>query len=538
MKIYDKQAEFIQSEADTTLFVSGVGAGKCLDSSTLINTSVGLMKFSELLCLWDNGVRPSILSECGCKRIVDVIDTGFVNCHRVVVSNGTVIIAGDNHKFRVLSEDFEIVWKRSCDLKCGDKVLVSKNISSDAGVIDLLTRGLAYFTGVMSGDGCLTGNNRSVIGISVGGKDYRGSPDYTNYLRELFHRFVGASDFIRDTREDCYNIRKTNKHFSNFLLESGYYIDRYANGVDLFKQIPRFILRACIMDRVDYLAGLIDTDGYIGKDIEIINKSEKFIRDLNSLLCSIGGLNVTISKKHVDVIKGKNYSYDVNRDFWRLNIRGVTSFNRLKLLGLKLRTTYRAEAFEKLCNKSLRGSNNRSIVPYAHDALRRLHTRAVSMGIRTGHGSSIGSLFCGMNGKQNISMETLRRCYAKYPDLFSAEPTILYLLNNDCYVSGVVESIDVGERHCCDLTVEGSPTYIVDGLISHNTTAGALWALNQISKFPQAVGFVGANTYLQLHKSTLPKLTKMMREIGIDFVFNRAPRPSGGISLSLRTIRM
>lgn len=61
------------------------------------------------------------------------------------------------------------------------------------------------------------------------------------------------------------------------------------------------------------------------------------------------------------------------------------------------------------------------------------------------------------------------------------------------------------------------------GVGSGKTTCGALWSIMQAVKYPKARGFIGANTYLQLHKSTLIKLFQLLRDFGIDYEFNKSP---------------
>ena len=62
------------------------------------------------------------------------------------------------------------------------------------------------------------------------------------------------------------------------------------------------------------------------------------------------------------------------------------------------------------------------------------------------------------------------------------------------------------------------------GVGSGKTCAGAMWLRDRALDWPKAVGFVGANTYLQLHKSTLPQLLRLFAEHGPDYVFGTDPR--------------
>lgn len=71
------------------------------------------------------------------------------------------------------------------------------------------------------------------------------------------------------------------------------------------------------------------------------------------------------------------------------------------------------------------------------------------------------------------------------------------------------------------------PLYLFCGGVgSGKSFAGATWGLGQAIRYPRARGFVGANTYLQLSKSTLPHLWRLLRQHRIPFVFGKAPPPA------------
>jgi hypothetical protein len=66
------------------------------------------------------------------------------------------------------------------------------------------------------------------------------------------------------------------------------------------------------------------------------------------------------------------------------------------------------------------------------------------------------------------------------------------------------------------------------GVGAGKTFTGAVWGFAQSQRFPQARGFIGANTYLQLSKSTLPPFWSLLRRHKIDFVYGKAPPPAWG----------
>lgn len=71
------------------------------------------------------------------------------------------------------------------------------------------------------------------------------------------------------------------------------------------------------------------------------------------------------------------------------------------------------------------------------------------------------------------------------------------------------------------------PLYLFCGGVgSGKSFAGGTWGLAQALRYPKARGFVGANTYLQLSKSTLPHLWRLLRQHRIPFAYGKAPPPA------------
>lgn len=66
------------------------------------------------------------------------------------------------------------------------------------------------------------------------------------------------------------------------------------------------------------------------------------------------------------------------------------------------------------------------------------------------------------------------------------------------------------------------------GIGTGKTFAGSMFSLLQMIQYPEAVGFIGANTVKQLHLSTLPPFWRFLRQWGIKYVFNKRPPVSWG----------
>lgn len=70
----------------------------------------------------------------------------------------------------------------------------------------------------------------------------------------------------------------------------------------------------------------------------------------------------------------------------------------------------------------------------------------------------------------------------------------------------------------------------VAGVASGKTEGGARWALLQVGEQPFAVGFIGAQSYAQLARVSLPAFLRLLGAVGLPFVFNKRPPDSWGPS--------
>ena len=58
---------------------------------------------------------------------------------------------------------------------------------------------------------------------------------------------------------------------------------------------------------------------------------------------------------------------------------------------------------------------------------------------------------------------------------------------------------------------------------SGKTHAGAMFACEQLARYPNVLGLIGANTFSQLYKFTVAKLMMLLDQLGIEYVIGRKP---------------
>jgi hypothetical protein len=437
-------------------FSGAIGLGKCLCGSTRVPTSLGLLTLEELYQRKQAGDDFFTLTEEGIRKVIAVIDNGIKPVLNISMKSGKVLNPTSEHRFRVLTPEFEIAWKRAGELVIGDALIATKQQSGFGSY--KLEPGLAYFMGVLIGDGCFTFNNgkgpRCNVGLCVGHQTFVEESNFIDEITALFHKYVGVANWYND--RDAHHIRKTNHEFSHMM-------ETFESWTpDYLKRVPSVIYQCCQEDVMDFFAGLIDTDGHVGEVIELTFKSESLIDGLNSLCSSMG----LITKKVVRRIKGKLY--------WRLTITGNSSFRRLKELGLKLRISYKQSAIEGFYNR-IASRNERTIIPYSQDFIRSLRKT-----VKLSKNGTKRNMFGAAYQNQNVSLETFKRIEETYG--IQDHPTIRYLLDHDAYIETIAGIQPGSEVQTYDLSCDGSPSYKVEGIVTHNSTIGRIILIYDLYK--------------------------------------------------------
>lgn len=439
-------------------FSGSIGTGKCLSESTRVSTSIGLLTLQELYTEFNLGNRFKTLTEDGVNDIVAVIDNGVKPVLKITTRSGKTLLPTLEHKFRVLTSDFAIEWKKAADLVVGDYLIATKECSSFGS--ERLAKGLAYLMGVLIGDGSFTYTNsntpdRCDIRLTVGHKTYEEESDFMEEVTTLFHKYVGFNTWKKT--KCAYYIGKINHDFCRMMVNWNSWT------ADYIKTVPSIIYKCCQRDVIDFIAGLIDTDGHVSAvNIDLCFKSEALIDGLISLFSAMG----IQTKRSVKEIKGKNY--------WRLQIVGNSSFRRLHELGFNLRISYKQKGFEDLVKRAYH-RNERNIIPYARNYIKRLRKEWV-----VHKGSKVNNLFGAAYNNQSVSLETLKKIDECLET--STHPTVRYLIDHDVYLDTVINVQDGGMKPTYDLSCKGSPSYRVEGIVSHNSTCGRIILMYDLYK--------------------------------------------------------
>jgi len=447
-----------------------IGSGKCLREGTLVPTNMGVLPIDKIHERFQNGEKFSVMSEEGVCPVKETVFDGFKKVFEITTNYGRSLFPTSEHRFRVLSKTGDIEWRKTKDLATGDLLLVSrKTISSEK---DPLVKGLPYFLGALTGDGWVTlqRGERKNVGFITGYDCFDFEEEFVNEIFESFNAFVGDAEW--GDGFGGMTLRKVSESFSELLYETG-----FLNKIGYEKRIPVCILDGCDFDKVEYLAGLIDTDGSVSENkssIEITTKYEFLARDLVSLLSSLG---LKFNKTEKIVAK---------KIYHRFVIVGKESFKRLLQLNLYLRISYKRESFMFKAFQNY-NRNDRDILPFGlRDRIKSVYEKASKNrgGSKSFAREKNKNLWGGLWGKrQNFSLQTLRKIRELLPDEFNEDSVLTYLLDNDCYLDKIVSIEELqGDYPVYDLSVGRSPSYFVDGLISHNTTTAIVSLAYEIYK--------------------------------------------------------
>lgn len=422
--------------------IAGGGIG-CRPLNTKYETTEGYLSLEQISQKIRN-TSVFVNTENGKERIVATHIVGEKEIIRITLSNGVVFEGSDDHLIRVF-DGSSILFKKLRDLEDSDCVLVS---SVDRTFIkEEYSLEEAYFTGSVLGDGSIGKDGLEFIWSC----ENEGCEDIKSIITNLFPD-RNIRSYYKSSGFHYYDVRVKDREKINRLFESDY-------STAYTKHIPSWVFSSS--DRIiwEFVAGLFDTDGFIDKRgvIQLTSASERLIRGLHSLLLLLG---VTSSiqkiKKNCGSFEGQYYNITItqqrSRILFKKNCHVRWKFKRDRLNSIR-------DSYNRNCKTILHGLSGymadnmpKLVIPRRLDSFKRYRYKT-----------------------QEITLETVLSMNDHYPDWVNSSNVLSYIVKNRCYFVKIKQKENIGLGIVGDIEVEGSHTYISDGIINHNTgksTAG------------------------------------------------------------------
>lgn len=411
---------------------------KCVSENERIVTESGLLTMKEIYDRISHGKEVGkVLSEEGMRNISAVHNEGFKPT-KVIYVRGKRIETSLTHKFRVF-RGASLEWVEAKDLKVGDQVAVTfrnpevefKDKSKDLDrwyLLGVLTRSGQAQKRVIKKTGYQTG----WVYVQLESSKFESLK-----LADLFNEFTSHVRPVRSFgKETKYSRIGTSIRLFNMDISCLY--NKYRHEVS----VPDSIWTTSVENIKSYLAGIFEPTmrswrfGRLDRDyIFMATKSFRLAQDISRLLSLFGILSI-IDK--IDRSTGALY---------QLRISPISRDRFIDEIPLR---------FIKLAPRVYQDYINTDL---------HISCRGKGRGVRRVLEEKYGRSFFTRTGR--ISRDLVREYLDEFPEC--NDPYHKEVLENDLTYQRVT-GIEDSQGYLYDLTVEGSPTYVINSVVTHNTT--------------------------------------------------------------------
>jgi intein/homing endonuclease len=273
------------------------------------------------------------------SEVIDVWSSGIRDVYRVDLGN-RFIEATNNHPFLVLNRDehygcwFE--WKRLGELRVGDYIVVASVPDGRPYKFALVEKA---YNKVFKCPEATTENIMWLLGLWIGD----GNADvrlglYGEKGRVIFH----IPESQREIREEVIKVLRENfglthhiHTYKNRIEVNSLYLTKFLKmngfeGDSHTKRVPRWVFTLPLEQRLAFIAGYLDADGYVRKNgnIALISVNRTLLEDIREL-CILSGLEpINIYKYeqtvHFKKVGGTRHVYSKGYVLILSNVNTVT----------------------------------------------------------------------------------------------------------------------------------------------------------------------------------------------------------------------
>ena len=480
------------------LFAGKTGIGKCVEKGSLVFSSEGI-KPIESFCK-GNKIDKLEVDVCGIdgvNKTSHIYKEGIKNGRRITTNNGFNLGGSMIHPIVTINNNGKFEFKKFHELTTNDYVAIQYNqnyfskyntdleFSFTKKTHDghskiyktpiVMSEDLAYYIGLLTGDGCLSIDGRII---------------FSNKDKQLVNSFYNLSEKLFGIVPKS----TTNKHDYYYSSVYIYKFLKYACGVSMSlsinKEFPFSILKSNKECIASFIRGLMDTDGYFEKTgvIGITLATKTLINQLQTVLLNFG---IVSSIRH-RLIKYK----DGFNDAWELSIRSKFLKIFVKEIGFSLGA--KKDIFNLVCNKKY--NPNKDIIPNIHEAL---HSLVKKYKLNRKFHRYYRGYYKGYRKPSRKKLNEILNCLKSFAgdDIIKNE-TFKHLktvANTDIFWSKISSIEEVKDMDLYDFTVPVTHTFISNGFISHNTLTSKVLA-NELIKDKNNLVTIDCSEYSADHE--------------------------------------
>lgn len=320
-RLWAKQEEVLWSvrKNKRTVVKSGNTIGKALDVDTLIYTTHGIKKLSEIKC------GDYVYNEYGWKVKVDwVSDVNERECYKVIFDDRSEIIADKEHQWNVHSFLGRRRLARRFGLTdCRNYWDFTETVTTQQLFENCKYRGKNNYSIPLADaiDGWIKFSWPYTLGVWLG-DGTRGSGQFSQSDEDFETIRIGIES-------EGFTVRKVPSAKYGYLIE-GLRPKLRKLGVLYEKKIPEIIFRCSKQTRLSVLQGILDTDGFHSSfngaqidlcDEVLFNSTVRLIKTLG-LKVWCGKKKIVFNGKNIDVFQA--YITSTNKELFRLKRKSAS----------------------------------------------------------------------------------------------------------------------------------------------------------------------------------------------------------------------
>src|SRR5690625_1961188 len=461
--------------------------GGCLHPDTLVNTSRGTLRLSELVDSHQMGWQDhhlKVATDEGWKDSPRGFNNGNAPTLRVTLGNGQTLRGTPNHRVKVMRENGNREWVKLEDLQAGDHVIQVLDQHTGAPVLlrpvdsphhnakpiempEILGEKLAFFLGYLWGDGFISGNR---VGFSVS----HGSPMMEEAPR-LFRELFGLDVSLEQKPDDGSVVFVTRSAQLVAWLD--------ANGLGKAKartlQLPKAIRMAPRPVVGSFLKALFEADGSITHGMPTLSTASAGLAE--DVATMLAGLGIPTKRRTTDGSLNR-YSRHAIHSIRVVSAKGLERF--LERVGVMAGS--RLEAAGSHVPDEAREKS--WILPHTEAVLGPVFAElpAGVKGSPSPFTSARKNLSRYIRGDRNLTATAYDRLRLQ-PELAQRLPEFGY----DEYYVPVHNVTQAGRSLTLDISVDENKTYLAGGCVTHNTRRGAGMATMSITH-PDIQDFITA----------------------------------------------